>query len=327
MKNKREPDWAQPSFEFPLGAQGPLLTVLSHGMGQDSSTILDKLIFDSSFRRQWAPRDLLVLFAETGDEHPETYEQLRYTELFCLQWDIPFIHITPDLGYHSPSWQSLNHFYDTKKAIGSKAFPKTCTDKLKLVPIYKCLEDYLGERYAVKVGNKRGFREFAARFGKIRMLIGIAKGEEKRMSDPATEQHLWKKASIEVVYPLVETGYDRQACQDYFKGVGRKIPMPSNCRRCPFMSEQELLWMFRFTPAVYDDWVRQEQVKLEAGAFEGDITKTRNKKGEVVDNLGVWGKKRLPEVLQVAQEKFGHWSDEQLMDYKMSHGHCVASKY
>jgi 3'-phosphoadenosine 5'-phosphosulfate sulfotransferase (PAPS reductase)/FAD synthetase len=284
-------------------------------MGQDSSTITDKLISDPVFRARYAPNDLVVIFSETGDEHDETYDHLEYTRELCKTNDIPFFHITPDLGYHSASWQSLNHFYDTKKAVGSKAFPKTCTDKLKLVPIYKFLEDYLGTTYQVETGRKKGFKEFLAKYGKIRVLIGIAKGEEKRMADPEKETKVWKRDSIEVVYPLVDIGYGRQECQDYLRAEGKPVPMPSNCRRCPFMSEQELLWMHRFIPDVYNDWVRQEAVKMAANLHMEDR------------NLGVWGKKTLPEVLEVAKKKYGHWTDEQLQDYKMSHGHCVASKY
>ena len=58
-----------------------------------------------------------------------------------------------------------------------------------------------------------------------------------------------------------------------------------------------------------------EQTKLNANLHMGDR------------NLGVWGKKTLPEVLQKAVEKFGHMSPGELDEYKMSHGHCVMSKY
>lgn len=43
--------------------------------------------------------------------------------------------------------------------------------------------------------------------------------------------------------------------------------------------------------------------------------------------MGVWGTKTLPEVLETAISKYGHFSDDELNDYKMSHGHCVKSKY
>jgi hypothetical protein len=44
-------------------------------------------------------------------------------------------------------------------------------------------------------------------------------------------------------------------------------------------------------------------------------------------NYGVYGTITLTEKLDQAKKKYGHWSDEQLWDYKMSHGHCVKSSY
>ena len=50
------------------------LTVLSMGLGQDSTTILFKIVFDAEFRARYAPEKLLVLFSDTGNEHPFTYQ-------------------------------------------------------------------------------------------------------------------------------------------------------------------------------------------------------------------------------------------------------------
>lgn len=43
--------------------------------------------------------------------------------------------------------------------------------------------------------------------------------------------------------------------------------------------------------------------------------------------MGVFGKKLLPEILEEAIKEFGHLTDAELKEYKMSHGHCVKSKY
>lgn len=45
----------------------PKLTILSMRLGQNSTTILLKLIHDKDFRQKYAPNDLLVLFANTGN--------------------------------------------------------------------------------------------------------------------------------------------------------------------------------------------------------------------------------------------------------------------
>lgn len=292
------------------------LTVLSFGGGQDSTALLYLYAYDREFRAKYAPGDFLVVMAETGDEHDQTYSHVNEIKQFCHVHGIDFQHITPDMGYHPPSWQSLNGFYDLKKAVGSKAFPKTCTDNLKLIPIYKFLERHVGDRYGLPTGRKKGFYEFQKQYGKIRMMIGIAAGEEKRMADPLKDTKKWKRECIDVVYPLVDLGLDRAGCQKTIDGFGHEVPLPSNCKRCPFMGEAELLWLFRNHPEDFHDWVRQEQVKMDNNRHLPDDK-----------NLGVWGKKTLPEVLSKAQAKYGDWSDEQLHEYKMSHGHCVMSKY
>lgn len=292
-----------------------MLTVLSFGGGQDSTALLYKYIHDPEFRALYAPRDFIVVMSNTGDEHPRTYEHVEKIKVLCAERGIEFVLIDPSMGYHYDQWQTLRGFYNKMNCVGSKAFPKSCTDKLKLQPIYKFLERWICDKYDLPHGRKKGFKEFAKRHGKVRMLVGIAAGEEKRKADPATDPLKWRKLSIKVEYPLIVMGMDRQACQDYIAGLGYEVPPPSNCLLCPFMSEIELLWLYRFHPADYHDWVRIEKNKIAANLHKGE------------KNLGVWGKKMLPEKLVEAQEKFGHLTDAELEEYKMSHGHCVASKY
>ena len=124
------------------------LTVLSFGGGQDSSVLLEKYLSDQEFRKRYAPNDFLVVMSDTGDEFDATYTHVR-EEKRCTEAGVEFVFITSDMGYHSESWLNLKHFYRTKGTIGSKAFPKTCTDRLKLQPIYRFLEDWLSDRYGV----------------------------------------------------------------------------------------------------------------------------------------------------------------------------------
>jgi hypothetical protein len=84
------------------------------------------------------------------------------------------------------------------------------------------------------------------------------------------------------------------------------------------MSDIELLWLSRFYPADYAEWVTIEANKLARFKAEG-LPDDKN--------YGVWAKKTLPEVLAKAQVKYAHMTDAQLHEYKMSHGHCVRSKY
>lgn len=329
------------------------LTVLSFGGGQDSTSILYKLVFDPDFRIKYAPNKLLVIMAATGDEHPETDAHVVEIQAFCKKHNIEFIHLTPDMGFHSKGWQNLRAFYNRTKTVGSKVFPKTCTDNLKLKPIYRYLENWLAKNYGTPEGKgKLGFKAFAKKYGKIQMLIGISKGEEKRMADPTKDKFKWRRESIHTVYPLVDLGMDRAACQEYIKSVGYTVPLPSNCILCPFMGDIELLWLYRFRRADYETWVKIEQAKIDNNRHMDNAPVYSWEKGEkrkrpTYDpktgtwthpegkepvswgnkNCGVWPTMLLPQKLEQVIKKYGHMTDAELADYKMSHGHCVMSKY
>ena len=312
------------------------LTVLSFGAGQDSTVLLDKYLTDTGFRAKYAPDDFLVVMSDTGDEFDATYAHVKATQERCIEAGVEFVFITYDMGFHSESWKTLRHFYRSKGTIGSKAFPKTCTDRLKLQPIYRFLEHWLSERYGVQCNNKKGIREFAARYGKIQMMIGISKGEENRVSDPANNSNRWYRDSIETIYPLIDLGMDRSACQDYLHARDMYV-IPSNCKACPFLSLQELEYLRRFENESLQDWLNLEQAKLEKHKDKNNVIVT-DKAGEIVyakdgtpkttnKNYGVFGVKPLPVKIQEAKEKFVDWSDESIAEYRYSHGHCVATAY
>lgn len=290
------------------------ITVLSFGGGQDSTAILYLLIYSAAFRARYAPGKLLVVFSDTMDEHPQTYRHIEQVKILCNTHGIPFMHLRPEMGFHG--WEGLREFYRRTNTVGSKCFMKTCTDNLKCKPIYSFLERHVGAEYNLPTGNKQGLVQFAKKYGRIHVLIGIARGEEKRIADPDKEQpQKWKRESINTVYPLVELGMDRADCQRIIKAFGHEVPLPSNCILCPFLSEIELVWLYRFMPDDYYDWVEIERNKFEKFKDKGD------------KNYGVWGRKPLPQVLEEALIKYGHYTDDQLWEFKMSHGHCVASKY
>lgn len=292
----------------------PELTVLSYGGGQDSDAIKLKLAYDDGFRRRYAPRRLLMLMSDTGDEHAETLAHLEYTKEFCRRHAIEFHHITPDLGFHRASWQSLAAFYRRTETCGMNAGRKSCTENLKLAPLYNFLERWIAENYGTPFGKKIAFHRFSDRHGPVRMLIGIAKGEEKRVAKPRAIPR-WRRASIEQRYPLIEIGYDRALCQQFIRSLGEPVPLPSNCMRCPWLSMVELLWLARFRRWAFDEWVEMERAKLRKFAHHG------------TKNYGVFKGRTLAETLALAEAKYGHMTDRELHLHKMSHGHCVRSAY
>lgn len=325
------------------------LTVLSFGGGQDSTTILLKLAFDLDFRKAYAPGRLLVVMSDTGNEHPATYSHVLAMMKLAKENAIEFILLSGDLvktaanlgvtptealtlgvviGYHSSSWSTLTDQWELKNTIGSFAFPKSCTDNLKVQPIYRFLEQWIGKEFGLaaatrseKTGNwkpKRALPAFAAANGKVRVLIGIAKGEEKRVAK-ASDRVKWMTNCVDRQYPLIDLGLDRRGCQEFIASMtersGIATPPPSNCVFCPFLSAHELLWLARRMPERFEEWAALEEAKLKA-----------NESAE--KNVGVFkGTRNLREALAKAEEELGGMTDAELDEYKMSHGHCVTSQY
>lgn len=314
----------------------PLLTVLSFGAGQDSSALLEMYFDSMEFRAQYAPRDFLVVCSDTGDEFPDTYAHIRYVQKKCNDRGVEFVHLTSDMGFHSESWRSLRHFYRTHECIGSKAYPKTCSGRLKIEPIYRFMEAWISKKYGMQNGRKKGLREFALSHGKIQMMIGIAKGEEKRCTRADEHVKSWYRDTIHHQYPLIDLGMDRNACQNYLHSKGLRV-VPSNCMACPFMSLEEVEYLRRFHLESLTELVELEAAKMRKHATKNKVIVT-DREGNVVRdcngnpktknmNYGVFGVTPLKVVIENAKAKCQKWSDAQVMEYRYSHGHCVSSKF
>lgn len=298
-----------------FGHSIPEITVLSFGGGQDSTALLLKSIHDKDYISTYIKGKLIVVMSDTGNEHPETYENVKKAEDLCKKNGIEFYFLRPELGYHSEAWQSLTSQWERNNTIQGVAFPKSCTDNLKVKPIYKFVADYINKNCFNGLSEsyrKRSLYDYTQANGKLRVIIGIAAGEENRVGGVAP--HKWMEYNIERIYPLIGMKMDRKACQDYIASKGYEIPLPSNCMFCPFLSKIELLWLDNNYPEELKKWVGYESNKIE-----------NNKHRET--NLGVFGKKLIPQRLAEAKEEFKNMAIDEINEYKLSHGHCITTKY
>lgn len=320
-------------------------TVLSFGAGQESTVLLYLLARDASFRRRWAPGRLLVLGCDTGDEHPETYEHVKWCAQFCEVHGIEFLWLTahPERfnapwavgGFQSTAWATLTTQYKRNSAIGSRQYARTCTDNLKIGPFYRGLAWYVSGRATEKgapvIPNRAlAFGAWSRNlFGKIRVIIGFAKGEERRAEKTtATLQRAgkgalpkWRRETFELVFPLIFdplTNWDREESQRYMRLQELPVPVPSNCMRCHFRGPVELLWLARNHPGKFEEWVQMEEDKL---------AKYRERGLADDKNQGVYGKRTLRQELAEAEKKHGHMTLEELETYRNSHGHCVSNAF
>lgn len=310
------------------------LTAFSFGGGQDSFSILDKLVKIPEYKKKYAPGDLLIIQSDTGDEYPETYEAVDQARDICNNAGFHFKLITKEDGYHIPSWPDLIGHMRKYQNLIMNSGPKSCTANLKIGPFYKYLNRWISDHYGYPESRKNAMKQFASEHGPIKIILGIAEKEEKRVS---TEEDIaryilrdkWQGA-IERVYPMIDDGIDRAGAQEIIRKAGYGKIYPSNCMRCPYQSSGEILWLYKHYPKQWEEWVELEKSKLERDKTrEPRLKKNLEKKAnnKKIANNGVFGKILLPEKLKEAFEKFGHLTDEELDHHKMTHGHCIKTKY
>ncbi|MFW9927951.1 MAG: hypothetical protein ACFFD1_01005 [Candidatus Thorarchaeota archaeon] len=306
------------------------LLILSYSAGQESSALLHEWRFNPEFRAAYSCNRFVVVMSDTQDEHGHTYQEVERVRGICAVEGIEFYFITESAeregvsGYHPQSWPGLIQFYERTTTIGSKAYPKSCTDNLKVTPIYNLIEEKLYEWYPQligpgKAGRKQAFHRFSRWFGqgKLGVMIGIARGEEKRIKKSVTGKK-WFDENVTRLFPLIDYfGWSREDCQAAIARRGEPVPYPSYCQRCPFATMPEILWLWRFKRAEYEEWVVLEAAKIDKWAALGQ---------EPDKNIGVFPGQRLPQVLVAAQRLYGHLSDQELDALKQA-GHCVASVY
>lgn len=309
------------------------LTILSFGGGQDSSAILAKLIEDDELYNRYVGDDeLLVVMSDTGDEHPATYFHVESVREICEEHGIDFRLIEAGSKFHLDSWQNLidpqirngdSEFQPTMVQRGTKS----CTHNLKLYPIYKFVDEWINERfdYGYKTYDSGGCRKNALKrlyeeHGRIDVLLGYASGEEDRKEasleieekEQDGEFAVWKQA-LRRRFPLIEEGLDRQDCQRINREFYDYRVWPSNCMRCPYQSDAEILWLDQEHPDLIEQWLEIEERKIDRDDAE--------------TNHGVFGEEEsLADRLERVREELGDLSDEELFERKFSHG-CPTNNF
>jgi GNAT superfamily N-acetyltransferase len=321
-----------------LSEPEPQLTLLSFGGGQDSWAILYKMIKDEKFRKDYAPNDLVVVMSDTGNEHPYTYKANLEAKKLCEQNGIPFYFLEAGDKYHTAGWSDLKSNMRRNSTILAAWGKKSCTSSLKIAPIDKFMYEYMsnlyGYRYSWGESIGKNWETYQKQFrSKARVIIGFAMNEETRVLNTLkmTSTLLkWKQKHIQFCYPLVEQGWDRAAAQKIIKEYHPYLIAPSNCMICFFQSNEEIVWLERNYPEEFAEWVEIENSKLTAEKW---LSKEKN--------YGVYGKLNLIEKLAqakntindqwkdgaLAHKKIGEWTNDELWEYKLSHGHCVKSVY
>ncbi|MHC4395643.1 MAG: phosphoadenosine phosphosulfate reductase domain-containing protein [Planctomycetota bacterium] len=190
-----------------------MLHIISYGGGVNSTAMTLLLL------KQQKPIDY-ILFADTGEEKPETYQFVEVFDQYLKDKHSLSITIVKPMVDGKP--QTLSE-YCQKHVILPSFHWRFCTDKFKIRPIRSFLK-LVFERSEASVASKsESFVEY----------IGFDTGEWERI-----KKSRWRDTTY--VYPLIDEDIHRIDCECIIRQHGLPIPPKSSCYFCPFTKPQEL---------------------------------------------------------------------------------------
>ena len=183
--------------------------IISYGGGVNSTAMIVYLV------KNKFPLDF-VIFSDTGDEMPETYEYLEVMKKYLSRRKIPF-EIVQVRNKDSLSDRCLR-----RRVIPSQVW-RWCTRDFKVTPIHKFYRSLNSHIY---------------------QYMGIDYGEVHRM----------KPAKVDYVtnlYPLIDYKINRDACVDLIKKARLPLPVKSGCYFCPYNNMKRWEEIYQKHPDLY----------------------------------------------------------------------------
>lgn len=200
--------------------------VVSYGMGVDSTAMLVGM-------QQRGIRPDMIVFADPGSEHPDTYAYADVIDEWLARVDFPERTVVrykvqrPKHGHYS----TIEENCLVNATLPSIAFGgrKACSSKWKGEPI----DAHVARTYATVI--TAGVI--------VRRAIGYDAGpcDSKRGGVQAEGPWEW-------IYPLREWGWDRDRCISEIDAAGLPVPPKSACFFCPSTKPAELIQLARNYP-------------------------------------------------------------------------------
>lgn len=182
----------------------------------------------------------LVIFCDTGREHPKTY---KFINDFEANENIPVIRL---------KWNNeLNPFVELLKKKKYKVIPnrvkRFCTDELKIKT---------SKRYLRSIGIR-----------KFENLIGFRSDELRRVLN-----RKFKFKNVIDKFPLYEKGINKQMINDYWSKKSYTLEIPSilgNCDLCFMKGKNAIISILSVYPELADKWINDEEEAQKGGKFKG----------------------------------------------------------
>lgn len=183
--------------------------IVSYGGGINSTAMIVFLV------KNKFPLDYVV-FSDTGDEMPETYDYLKTMKKYLSRRNIPF-EIVRVRNKDSLSDRCLR-----RRVIPSQMW-RWCTRDMKVTPIHAFYRKQKSHIY---------------------QYMGIDYGEVHRMKPP-------KVNYVTNLYPLIDYKINRDGCIKLIKEARLPIPVKSGCYFCPYNNMNRWKEIYENHPNLY----------------------------------------------------------------------------
>lgn len=181
---------------------------------------------------EYKPGDL-VIFCDTGREHPKTY---KFINDFEAHENIPIIRLKYDGGFE--------RLIEKRKAIPNN-FKRFCTIELKI----KTARRYLVSQKIRKYENFVGFRA----------------DEPLRVK---RRKKMWK--TVTDVFPLFEKGITKEIINNYWENKPYTLEIPSilgNCTLCFMKGKNAIMNILASYPDLAEEWINDEE-RMKSNGFK-----------------------------------------------------------
>lgn len=171
----------------------------------------------------YQPGDL-VIFCDTGREHPKTY---KFINDFEAHENIPVIRLKYEGGFEK--------LIQKRKAVPNQ-FKRFCTIELKI----KTCRRYLRSQGIIKYENFVGFRY----------------DEPLRVK---RRKQMWKQVVDK--FPLYENNIDKGQINEYWNSKPYNLEIPSilgNCTLCFMKGKNAVMAILREYPELAEPWIKDE---------------------------------------------------------------------
>jgi len=205
----------------------------------------------------YLPRDAVVVFCNTGKEHPATLDFVQECSdrwLLPIRWLEFRYRAEAAGGRRDPKYHFEEVCYETASRDG---------EPFEALIRAKTMIPNIGKRFCtteLKVNTARWFCQRKLGWRTFTNYLGMRADEPKRIS-----QSLMEECRVE--YPLYHAGVTREQIARFWRSQRFDLRIDNeqgNCDLCFMKATPKLLRLIRADPDSADWWVEQERMVLEA---------------------------------------------------------------